>query len=88
METASRTLGLTVAHAGAPGVDGPSAKAGARWGVGAHCPVTGLRAPRYCVDPGHGVDTGHAELRPGLALWGVERLQGVVRAAVAAAARH
>lgn len=66
------------------GIDSPPAKARTRWSVGAHCPVSCLRAPR------HHVDGGRTELWLGLALGRrAEGLMGVVRAAVAAAAsRH
>ena len=75
METGSqRTHHLAVAQTGAAGgsqagVHGPAAKARAGGRVGAHCPVPCLGAPR------HRVDTGHTELRPGLALRGAELLQ-------------
>lgn len=87
MVAASWACGLAVAHAWAPrgghaGVDSPAAKARTWWGVGAHCPVAGLRAPW------HRVHTSHAERRPGLALWGAELLQSVVRAAVATGQRR
>ena len=75
METGSQwTHHLAVAQTGAAGgsqagVHSPTSKARARGCVGAHCPVPCLGAPRHCVD------TGHTELRPGLAFWGAELLQ-------------
>lgn len=88
MQTSSCwTHHLAVAQTGATrgsqaGVDGPAAKARTGGGVGAHCPVACLRAPR------HRVDAGHSELRPRLAFRGAKLLKGVVRAAVAAARRR
>lgn len=86
METrAGRAHHLPVAQTGTArgshgGVDSPPTKARTRWSVGAHCPVSCLRAPR------HRVDGGRTELWLGLAFWRrAEWLKGIVRAAVAAA---
>lgn len=85
METSSGPHHLAVTEARTPrgghaGVEGPAAKARAGGRVGAHCPVACLGAP------GHGVDTGRAKWRPGLAVRGAEWLEGVVGAAVSSTA--